>query len=1328
MPAHFTLKITADSENLRAEFQLLNAHGSQLAYRLTDFNAISLSRRYGLFDLRNYLNLYVEQGKEQAAMDDIGVCIAEQVLGEQIFTNLWQAQNPRTLCVQLPAAADEDNPLAAMLARVPWEIAKAKADEKSLAERNLVVRAIHDTPPPATQALELTPGEDLRVLFVFAEARGSRPLAARQERRQLLNLLEKEIYPKRRVVAHFLSHGVTRERLFEQIQQNNGYHIVHWSGHGHRNLLELAKSGGAKDHLSGEKLRDLFFEAGAAPPRLMFLSACHSGDILRVQDWDDFRALAEGKEPASKAAAAKDLDMQETPGFTGTAHALLHGGVPQVVAMRYAVGDDYARELAAAFYRALLADAQAKAADAALNQARKALLSGSRFAVCDHATPVLYGGEQPVFAPTQGRSPALNPHKPRRLHDIAELTMTSHEHFVGRTWELAALGADFIGSGGSQAKPVAAVIGLGGMGKTALTAEALDLWQSRFDWLLLYQAKPNALGFEAFLHDADLKLRGELGRYYEHVKAHPADAIYRDADAGFTGPERLSRLTRNLLRALQDEAVLLVLDNFETNLKPEAEASSQPGRPRWTCQDPAWDDCLKALAEGLAGSRSRVLMTSRRPPAAVDDAALLQLGPLPAQDAALYVQTQPALRRMAFSTDLAERKLAERLLNASRFHPLLLDRLARLAASPELRPNLLQALETLEQTKDFASLPALFAVESGDAREIAYLDDALVASLEQAIAEAGPDARRLLWIIAVANEPVELELLAWVWTGEDTPRQTQLRQIKQMLDNLPQLPPELQEQLQTMPPELRAMIDELPKPPVRPELEPLLKYLLSVGLASDERAGTDGDSPLLTCHELVRERILARMQDRDEPSVNAIRLAYAECLEVVFNELQHQNMSAALAAGSRALVYCVQAQAWNRLGSFASDIVTGAGDLQLLQALIPHLQTAAESAPEGEARWRCLCYLADALESSDRPDAALPFYRQAAALARAAAETGGVASRRAWGDLASITGNWAIALRNVGDMDAAYPRQLEAAEAHKTAGKPEVHVVGSELEALRINIMQGQAGQVLPQVEAKLAQVAEWWRQYRAGQAVPEAPDGEYLARAYIGALDIAKEADYAREDWASALARLDAILEAKQALRRPAEDLAGDRFNRATVLKNLGCYGEAQAELEACLQLFQNNPVNFAKVLSSLADLFAGQGDFNQAATLQRRALALRGQLPDPSGRANSHHNLANYLERLGEIPESSRHQLADLTYCLAAGLGRDLQISLGNYAVRFRRALNAGNELAVPRVAELLADPAFDPLKQWLNQRQADTEALQAQVDEILEQVRLQALKQQP
>src|SRR5262249_51114359 len=120
-----------------------------------------------------------------------------------------------------------------------------------------------------------------------------------------------------------------------------------------------------------------------------------------------------------------------------------------------------------------------------------------------------------------------------------------------------------------------------------------------------------------------------------------ADAIYRAPDAEFTGAEWLERLTRNLVRALRDEPILLVLDNFETNLKPQAEPGTD-AEPLWACQDPVWDRCLTQLAAKLVGTPSRVLITCRRPLAALAGTAChrVLLGPLPASEAALYLHPQ----------------------------------------------------------------------------------------------------------------------------------------------------------------------------------------------------------------------------------------------------------------------------------------------------------------------------------------------------------------------------------------------------------------------------------------------------------------------------------------------------------------------------------------------------------------------------------------------------------------------------------------------------------------------------------------------------------------
>ena len=102
---------------------------------------------------------------------------------------------------------------------------------------------------------------------------------------------------------------------------------------------------------------------------------------------------------------------------------------------------------------------------------------------------------------------------------------------------------------------------------------------------------------------------------------------------------------------------------------------------------------------------------------------------------------------------------------------------------------------------------------------------------------------------------------------------------------------------------------------------------------------------------------------------------------------------------------------------------------------------------------------------------------------------------------------------------------------------PEVYAIGSELEALRIDIMAGEAESALPGVNERLAKIQDWWRRMRAGEAGLEAPDLEILARTLIGALDIAREAHFALEQWDPALKRIDESLSVEQQLQRPQED-----------------------------------------------------------------------------------------------------------------------------------------------------------------------------------------------
>ena len=1076
MSHDFTLVIIPGSGPLQAQLRLLDAHDNYLDSNDIDFNQFTITQRDALFNLQHHVSFYHDAGKEAEVIAETGVLIAEKVLGAAIFKHLHTSQTTRTLHIRLPAATGNSaDTFYAALARIPWEIARPAPNAPPLSERALLACIIaciiacimyekaHEAAQPTYRAKD--EADTLRVLFIFAEAQGSTPLGMRQERRALQDLFKQKIYPNRKIEAHFLAHGVTRAQLTQQISEHGGYHIVHWSGHGHQNALELAKPGGTPDHLSGQELLAMFHQPGVILPRLCFLSACHSGNAVQVENWQDFihgnaPSRANRPEPRNLAPSkvndneiekgiARDIDLIQPPALTGTAQALLAGGVPSIVAMRYAVGDDYARELALAFYQALLADARPKSVATALAQAREQVRKNSDVlhSPCDHATPLLFGADQTGLAGNPGRSNASKTVR-RCLPGVGEFA--AQDNFVGRTWELAALGSEFIDLNSSQA--VAQITGLGGMGKTTLAAEIIDIWKTRFTWVLLFQAKPNELSLDSFLSDLHLYLDSELGVYHDHVKANPQDSIYRAPTDSFKQAQRQKRLADNLLLAMQNDAILLVLDNFETNLKPQAE----PGGKLWATKDPDWDQFLRRLVQGLAQepTRSRLLITCRRPLAVLAEQPChwLQLGPLPAAEARLYLHQHPALSKMLYGNDDAEKILAQRVLNASRFHPLLMDRLARLCTSPASnsasrqtnRQALLQALQTLEHSHDYSKLPQLFAsqpAKQGDATlELAYLQDALEQSIDELIYHAGDAAARVLWRVALANEAITFGLLETVWRGIN-PKLARLHQVKAMLANIDQQPPEIAEQLQALPPDVLEMLARLPDEdpdaePMQPLAE-LLERLVSVGLLNEQRDGPDDDNPEYTCHELVRERSTSWAEKQPGTDPKPIWLAYAKRLSSIFLGLQTRNIQAALQAGTRAVVYCVQAQAYEQLGEFASAVVTSSNDVRLMQGLIPHLQAAVNAAPEGEAHWRCLSYLADALSNGGQAEASLPLYQQAASLAHAFAQTSG--SKAAWRDFTWISGNWANVLCNCGQLDNARQRQLESAEAQKQAGGTAAH-------------------------------------------------------------------------------------------------------------------------------------------------------------------------------------------------------------------------------------------------------------------------------------------------
>lgn len=1223
----------------------------------------------GVFDTQAFIERYSGStlltdapATAKDLLRELGLFVGRHVLGEEITGILADGNYRRTLLVRLPPTAEDD--LAVLVARLPWEIARTSADEKPLMGRNVNVRTVmaelpsQDAPWTGPDAEEA-----IRVLLVFADEHN---LAMRREREALRQVFH-EVMPHRLVEVEVLCHGVSKTVLREAVRRRGGYHVVHWSGHGHRDLLALSDD----EPMTGDVFASLFEEAGGFIPRLVFLSACLSGVLIRNRE--DFVAAVRGEAPPAPSSRAQasapgkevgrgegwgegsTLKATEDAGFTSTALALRRAGVPHVVAMRYSVGDVYARDLAVLFYRRLFADGHD--ADHALALARRELYDrdDAGHSAVDHATPLFLGPSRLTLSPRDGRSPALDRWHPQPqplLPGSRELEV--HERFVGRYAEIRRLRDGWLDANDNA---VAVVQGLAGMGKTSIAAEAIHLYHERFrDGVFCFQSKPHALPFYEFLRRLDQRLALSSRPYNQLCDRYPGGAVFLQEDERLGGEERRDYLCNNVVAVCSQLDLLLVLDNFETHLKSN-------GR----CADPDWDVLLGRLADGLRSTRSRLLLTSRHRPAALKrDALWIPLGPLPMREAVLFFQENETLRGLFHGPDT--RKTALRLLEVSRGHPLILERLGRLAGKPDV---LGQALDELSAESGLGRLPDVFTAgldEEDKERERRYLEDVAVGSVDLLLRRSTADARRLLWMLGLALEPQPDFMIGDVWEeGSDAP------------------------------------------------LAPLLAELVDAGLV------TRDETSAYSVHELVRERVAAWMEAHPDDQGGRTDAEVWKAFGIRYGRLFHETNASGQAGaqdvssemGRRGISYLVRANAFEELGSFAGWVVTGTRDPRLLRGVAAELMGVVEEVPAGRIRWQVRTYVADALKNAGHPDAALAFYEAAAKEAEASEH---------WKDVGWICQNWANGLVGTGQLDAAKATFLRSAEAKEKAGSPRVAVLSSELEAFRVSVMQGKAVEVLPKVESRLDEIRSWWRRRQDGDNAAQTPHPEILGRGFVSGLNIAAQAYLAMEHWEDALRLHRETEEALRTMGRGELELAGTRFNQSWSLLELGRLDEAQRTLEGCRAVFRRfaDSPREARVLSALADLWRRRGDLVQAERIARQSLAAFNRLPDLLDRSISHGNLSNYLDQSEATREGARHLLAAIVYGVVMNNQEELSRHLKCLDIDVRRAADAGGRYELPRLADVLGRPEFSALKDVVDRVDGGADALQAVVDQLVEGVR--------
>ena len=715
------LEVREFQDDARWRWVLTGAGGALVAD-----HEVRLDRRRWEFeafgDLLSYLNWHAapDQRAEDEAriVGEVGAWIGTEVLGP-VAAAMVKAR-PDAVRVVVPPAA------RALLFR-PLELGHVSGKPLSLQGVTLVMQLGEDGDGAGAPA-----GDRLRVLGLFSLPEGGQPLNLRRERHALVRLLTGIQAEGRAVDVRVLQYGVTRDRLREVLEEDEGWDVIHISGHGAPGVLLLEKTDGSHDLVPAGELAGLL-ELARDRVKLVTVSACWSAALTAAEQ----RRLLGLPVPEGGPARTSDGDGDDgglAPGTLATELAERLGCA--VLAMRYPVMDDFAIALSGKLYDLLAA--KGRPLPRALGMALGEVVAVPPTPAC----PALSAGTPALFG---ARAAGLRLAAPVRAGAESYATETlklagfppQPERFVGRTRVMARASAALASGSGM---PGVLLYGMPGGGKTACATELAYTHEHAFDRLVWFKAPDEGQDITGALTDFALTLERELpGFQMVHVLADEATLT------GF-----LPRLTELAER----RRVLIVLDNVESLLSDGGE----------------WRDARWGLVVGaLCGHRGlgRVVLTSRRRPAGMDEARAAGAGvvaggvrveavdALSLDEALLLARELPHLGAL-IRGELAgvepgvARRLALGVLNVAQGHPKLLELAEGQAADPAKLSALVDAGD--QAWREAGGLPEGFFAE-GESRVAGadYLGvlgawtDAVVDGLD-----AGP--RVLFWFVCCLEE------------------------------------------------------------------------------------------------------------------------------------------------------------------------------------------------------------------------------------------------------------------------------------------------------------------------------------------------------------------------------------------------------------------------------------------------------------------------------------------------------------------------------------------------------------------------------------------------
>jgi hypothetical protein len=299
----------------------------------------------------------------ETSVRDVGRRLFDALFSQQAVAGVYRASSAvaaergEALRIVLRMSAPE-------LAVLPWESMYDAAGDNYVARREPLVRylPVPSSPPPLKVRLPL------KILAPIASPRGLALLDVEKERNNLTQAL-RPLLERGAVVVQWLGHATWP--ALQDTLLSDSWHIVHFIGHGDfdierdEGVLALETEQGQVHRVPAGSFVDLLREAQPMP-RLVVLNACESS-----------------------TSGQTDL-------FSGTAAALVRGGVSAVSAMQFEISDQAAIAFCRGFYTAI---GRARGVDEAVRSGRVAIV-GLGEGSLEWITPTLYlrGKENHLFA------------------------------------------------------------------------------------------------------------------------------------------------------------------------------------------------------------------------------------------------------------------------------------------------------------------------------------------------------------------------------------------------------------------------------------------------------------------------------------------------------------------------------------------------------------------------------------------------------------------------------------------------------------------------------------------------------------------------------------------------------------------------------------------------------------------------------------------------------------------------------------------------------------------------------------------------------------------